>query len=102
LIKGIAKPEHMPPITDYISKYPPRNPNPPHIDLYNILNPNYGDHSGLSEWAYLLGDGNEPKGDGDKVQEWFDGGQFDLIKQHCIDDIYKTLYLADRVLKWLI
>ena len=101
ILKGIAKPKDLPPITDYISKYPPRQPFIPHIDLFNILNPGYGDWSGLSEWSYLLGDTNEPFGEGNKVQEWFDTNQYDKIKEHLISDLHKTLYLADRVLKWI-
>ena len=73
-----------------------------HLDLYDKLNPNYGEHTSLDMWAYIMGiSPNINDEGGEKVGEWFEAGDFDKIREHCSMDIWKTFYIYERMKPWL-
>lgn len=82
---------------DLIKKYGSEG----HLDLFERLNPNYGEFVSLDQWAYTMGITNDFGTKGSEVTGWFDAGKFDEIKQHCSEDLWKTFYVYERMKPWL-
>lgn len=82
---------------DLIKKYS----SEAHLDLWEKLNPNYGDFVSLNKWAYVMGITTDMGSKGSDVGEWFEKGEFDKIKEHCSEDLWKTFYVYERMKPWL-
>lgn len=82
---------------DLIKKYS----SEAHLDLFEKLNPNYGDFVSLNKWAYVMGITTDMGSKGSDVGEWFEKGEFDKIKEHCSEDLWKTFYVYERMKPWI-
>lgn len=82
---------------DLIKKYS----SEAHLDLFEKLNPNYGDFVSLNKWAYVMGITTDMGSKGSDVGEWFEKGEFDKIKEHCSEDLWKTFWVYERMKPWL-
>jgi len=82
---------------DLIKKYS----SEAHLDLFEKLNVNYGEYVSLDMWAYAMGIVTDFGTKGSEVGEWFEKGEFDKIKEHCSEDIWKTFYVYERMKPWM-
>ena len=62
-----------------------------HVDMFRIL----GEEGSLHDWAHAL-DIAPPVGKGDMVQGWFDGNDFESIKNHNVSDVWTTYDIYKR------
>ncbi|MHB8362861.1 MAG: ribonuclease H-like domain-containing protein [Patescibacteria group bacterium] len=97
-IMGLTKPNLLPSMKQLLSKYDSRD----HIDLFQTLNPNYGDYSSLNEWSYLTGDSNVLEhNNASEIANWYETGQMDKIIEKNKMDLFKTYFLYNKVRSWI-
>lgn len=73
IVHRIPRPQALRVIGDLISKYQTSL----HVDVFHAFN----DKGKQSEWANILGISPELASDGGKIQEWYDKGEFETIKE---------------------
>jgi hypothetical protein len=79
-------------IDQYLAKYK----NSPHFDLFNWFG-----GSSLVEWSYRFGITDSLQRDGNKIGDWYEQGQMNLIIDKNKLDIAQTLSLYNAVKDWL-
>lgn len=97
MIHGIPRPNMFPSYDELTSEYRVNV----HLDLFDVLNPNYGDFTSLSEWGYKIGATDSLSSDGHKVYGWYLAGDWSSIISHCLADLAVTYQLYMRAKQWL-
>lgn len=98
VIHGVPKPHELPYNDELTSKYKDAH----HLDLFDVLNPNYGDFTSLSEWGYKIGATDSLSSDGHKVYGWYLANDWSSIIAHCLADLAVTYQLYMRAKQWAI
>lgn len=93
LFHGLPKPQALRTIDDFISKYKSTF----HLDIFNTL----GEYGTQSEWANRLNISPTLASDGKNIQEWYNTGKFDEIKEKNKLDLTELASIARLVEPWV-